>query len=300
MTASEWALLAILSSLWGGTFFFQAVALTSLPPLTLVLLRVAGGAAILLCVLRVAGLAVPWGVATWRALALMALLNNVVPFSLFAFAQTQIPSGLAAILNATTPIFGVLVAHALTDDEKLTPARLAGVLLGFAGVAAMVGPTLSGRLDGGLWGQLACLAAAVSYAFSGIQGRRLLATGLKPLQTAMGQLASSTVLMLPLAALVDRFWTLPNPPSAVWLSVAALAALSTALAYIIFFRILRTAGATNLLLVTFLIPVSAIGLGTLFLGEQLEGRHLLGMALIATGLAAIDGRLLGRLRERFG
>ena len=296
MTGLEWSLLGGLSVLWGGTFFFVAVAVTGLPPLTIVLLRVTIAALVLALALRIVGYRLPREPRIWAALLGMSLLNNVIPFSLFAYGQTRIPGALAAILNATTPLFAVIVAHIATADEKLTANRAAGVCFGFAGVAVMIGPEALGGLGNDLAAQLACLAGALSYAISGVQGRRIQALGIPPMVTATGQVIVSTMIMAPIVALVDRPWGLPNPGLPVWLSVLALALLSTALAYVLFFRILATAGATNLLLVTFLIPVSAILLGVLLLGERLELRQVTGMALIACGLAAIDGRLLTRAR----
>ncbi|MGX7704258.1 DMT family transporter [Methylobacterium sp. Gmos1] len=296
MTPSEWGLLLGLSLLWGGSFFFVGVALRALPPLTLVVVRVGLAAAILALVLRMRGIPMPRGAAVWLAFLGAAFLNNAVPFCLIAWGQTRIASGLAAILNATTPLFGVLVAHWLTDDERLTGHRLAGVLAGLSGVAVMVGPSVFAGLGGEALtetlAQGAVLLAALSYAFAGIYGRRFKRMGVPPLSAATGQVTAATVLLAPLALLVDRPWTLAMPPVAVVAAVLGLAALSTALAYAIFFRLLASAGATNLMLVTFLIPVSALLLGALVLGEPVVPRQLLGMALIGAGLVAIDGRLL--------
>lgn len=294
MTPAEWGLLLGLSVLWGGSFFFVGVALSALPPLTLVVLRVGLAAAILAAVLRLRGLPMPRGAATWRAFLGAAFLNNAVPFCLIAWGQTHIASGLAAILNATTPLFGVVVAHLLTTDERLTAHRLAGVLAGLAGVAVMIGPSLLAGLGAEFLAQGAILLAALSYAFAGIYGRRFKRMGIPPLAAAAGQVTAATALLLPVALLVDRPWTLALPPVPVVAAVVGLAALSTALAYVIFFRLLASAGATNLMLVTFLIPVSALILGALVLGEPVVGRQLLGMALIGAGLVAIDGRLLYR------
>ncbi|AWN48302.1 EamA family transporter [Methylobacterium terrae] len=296
MTPSEWGLLLVLSVLWGGSFFFVGVALHALPPLTLVSLRVGLAAMILALVLRVRGSPMPRGGRVWLAFLGAAFLNNAVPFGLIAWGQTQIASGLAAILNATTPLFGVLVAHWLTDDERLTGNRLAGVVAGLAGVAVMVGPSVLAGLGGEALAQGAVLLAALSYAFAGIYGRRFKRMGIPPLSAAAGQVTAATVLLLPLALAVDRPWTLPAPPATAVAAVIGLAALSTALAYAIFFRLLASAGATNLMLVTFLIPVSALLLGALVLGEPVVPRQLLGMALIGSGLVAIDGRLLRRRR----
>jgi drug/metabolite transporter (DMT)-like permease len=187
------------------------------------------------------------------------------------------------------------VAHVLTRDERLTPSRLAGVIVGFAGVVLMIGPAALEGIGTNVLAQLACLAAALSYAFAGVFGRRFKRMGVAPIATAAGQVTASTLMLLPVALLVDRPWTLPQPSLPAWGAVLGLAALSTALAYVLYFRILATAGATNLLLVTFLIPVSAILLGSLMLEERLHPTHFLGMALIGAGLAGIDGRLLTRV-----
>ena len=229
----------------------------------------------------------------------MGLLNNAIPFSLIVWGQTHIASGLAAILNASTPLFTVVAAHLLTFDERLTGKRLAGVLIGFAGVVTMIGPAALRGLGSDILAQVAILCAAVSYAGAGIFGRRFNRMGVPPLATATGQVTASTLVLLPVALVVDRPWTLAIPNATVWGAVLGLALLSTSLAYVLYFRILASAGATNLLLVTFLIPLSAILLGGLILGEHLAPRHDVGMALIGCGLAAIDGRLLrtGRLRR---
>jgi drug/metabolite transporter (DMT)-like permease len=220
----------------------------------------------------------------------MGLFNNAVPFGLILWGQIHIPSGLAAILNATTPLFTVLVAHVATRDEKLTGSRVAGLMLGLSGVVAMLGPDLLLELGTDIAAQVACLLAAVSYAIAGVYGRRF--RGEPPLRVATGQLVASSVILAPVALLTDRPWTLALPGGAALAALLALAALSTALAYLIYFRILSRAGATNVLLVTFLIPVSAILLGWLVLHEQLAMRHFAGMGAIALGLIAIDGRLL--------
>jgi drug/metabolite transporter (DMT)-like permease len=297
MSALAWSLLVALSVLWGGSFFFVGVAVAEIPPLTLVALRVGLAAAMLWAALPLLGVAAPRGARAWGAIAAMGVLNNAIPFSLIVWAQQTLPSGLAAILNATTPLWGVLVAHALTAEEKATPARIGGVLLGFAGVAAMMGADM---LGGGVAAGLATgamLAATLSYAFAGVWGRRFRALGVAPMQAAVGQVTCSAALMLPLALVVERPWGLAVPSGAAVASVLGLAALSTALAYVLYFRILALAGAVNLLLVTFLVPVSAILLGTLALGEALLPRHLLGMALIGAGLAVIDGRVVGWVRR---
>lgn len=289
MAKADWIRLLVLSVLWGGSFFFVEVALTGLPPLTVVWCRVAFGAALLMLAVR--GLPPR---AAWPALLVMGFLNNAVPFSLFAFAQGQITGSLAAILNATTPIFTVLVAHVATRDERLTPARLAGVCAGFGGVVVMLAGQGAAGADAA---KAMCLAAALSYALAGVWGRRFRAMGVQPLQAAIGQCAGAALLLAPIWLWHDRPWTLPVPDLPVIGAVLGIALLSTAVAYCLYFRLLASAGATNLLLVTFLIPVSAAILGALVLGERLEARHLAGFALIAAGLAAIDGRLVRAARS---
>jgi drug/metabolite transporter (DMT)-like permease len=268
-----------------------------LPPLTLVTLRVSLAAVTLLAVLRLGGIALRREPRIWAALLVMSLLNNVVPFTLIAWGQSQIASGVASIFNATTPLFGVIVAHLWTSDEKATSSRLAGVVVGFAGVTVMMGGAALRTAGVDLLAQSAILIASLCYAVSGVYGRRFTAMGVTPLATAAGMLTLSSLLLLPVALVVDRPWTLPAPSAAAILSVAALALVSTAFAYLLYFRILAVAGATNLMLVTFLIPISAIVLGASVLGERLELKHFVGMALIGLGLAAIDGRLLAAMRR---
>jgi drug/metabolite transporter (DMT)-like permease len=297
MTAAEWAMLLTLSMLWGGSFFFVGIAVKELPPLTIVVLRVGLAAAILCLTLRLIGVGFPRNPRAWAAFFGMGLLNNAIPFCLIVWGQTHIASGLAAILNATTPLFTVIVAHVLTDDERMTGRRLAGVLIGLVGVLVTIGPAALPGVGSDVLAQLAVLGAALSYAFAGVYGRRFRRLGITPMAAATGQVTASTIILLPLALLVDRPWTLPMPSTETWAAIFGTAALSTALGYILYFRILESAGATNLLLVTFLIPVSAILLGALVLGERLSAQHFLGMALIGAGLVAIDGRLLRLIRR---
>lgn len=291
----EWGLLIILSIVWGGSFFFVGVAVKVLPPFTIVALRVTIAAVALNLLVPAMGHRMPTSGKTWLAFLGMGLLNNAVPFSLIVWGQIYIASGLASILNATTPFFTVVVAHFFLSDEKLSGRRLIGVIIGIAGVAIMIGLQALDGLGGGnyaLLAQLAIIGATVSYAFSGVYGRRFSGMGLAPIVVATGQLTAASALLIPIAIIVDQPWNLAMPSLNVWGSIIGLALVSTSLAYIIYFRILAVAGATNLLLVTLLVPVSAILLGTTVLGERLEPRHFVGMGLLAIGLVIIDGRLL--------
>jgi drug/metabolite transporter (DMT)-like permease len=300
MRFQEWGLVLVLSVIWGGSFFFIGVAVKSLPPLTLVFLRVALAAVVLNLLVPAIGLRMPVDRKIWAAFWGMGFLNNLLPFSLIVWGQTHIASGLASILNATTPVFTVIVAHFLTRDEKLTVNRLIGVLVGLGGVGVIIGPEAIRGFGANVLAQMAVLGAAVSYSFAGIYGRRFRRLGVHPVVTATGQVSASSIMLLPLALTVDHPWLLPIPNASVWGAVLGLSIISTAAAYIIFFRVLATAGATNIMLVTFLIPVSAIFLGSIFLGEQLAWRHFGGMVLIGAGLAAIDGRLLSAITNRSG
>ncbi len=295
MGGREWLLLVLLSLLWGGSFFFNEVALVELRPFTVVLGRVGIAAFALVAFVYLTGRRMPASPKLWGAFLVMGALNNLIPFSLIVWGQVTIDSGLAAILNATTPLFTVLLAHVLTHDERMTGNRLIGVLLGLGGVAVLVGPDVWGEFGAQGLAQLAVLGAAASYACAGIYGRRF--KELPPAVAAAGMLCGTTVMILPLALILDQPWSL-RPSVVTWGAVLGLALFSTALAYLIYFRILAVAGATNLLLVTFLIPVSALFLGVAVLGERPDWSAFAGLTLIFAGLAAVDGRLFSVVRPR--
>jgi len=294
MGFTEWLLLIFLSVIWGGSFFLIKIILTELQPFTIVLARVSLGAVVLLLTVRLSGNRMPSDLKVWGSFLFMGLLNNLIPFSLISWGQTQISSSLASILNATTPVWAVLLAHFLTADEKLTKNRFGGVIFGLIGVVIMIGWDALKGLGINLFAQLAVVGAAIFYGFAGIYGKRF--RGTPPLVTAAGQLTGTAIMAVPITLIVDKPWLYSMPGVKIWGAILGLALLSTALAYIIYFHLLTTAGATNLLLVTFLVPVSAILLGTIILEEQLLLRHVLGMILIALSLAAIDGRVLNLFR----
>ncbi|WP_425994155.1 DMT family transporter [Afipia sp. DC4300-2b1] len=296
MDERDWSRLVFLSVLWGGTFFFTGVALKELPPLTLVFLRLSIAALILLPMLWINRIPFPVGIAGWRPYAIMALINNVMPFSLIVMGQTYIPGGTASVVNATTPVFTVLVA-AVFGEEKLILRRVAGVLLGLCGVFILKGFDfdLGSRQSIGI---ALCLGATICFGFSALWATRKLA-GSPPIGTATFQLISASVMMLVLAAVFDRPWQLQVPGYVTWLAVLGLASLSTALAFIIFFQIVIRSGASNVMLVTLLVPVSAILLGYFILDERIEGREIIGALVIGSALLVMDGRVF-RLFSRSG
>lgn len=292
MNGTDWLILGFLALIWGGAFFFIGVAVRHVQPLTYVWLRLAIAAAAMWAYVHLKGERIGLPRSAWGSILLLALLNNALPFTLFGWGQTHIASGLASILNATTPIWGVLVAHFLTHDERMSPRKVAGVILGFGGVALMIGPSLLSSLGSAALAQLACVTASLSYALAAVWARRFRRQGISPLNVTLGQLTAGALFMFPLSMAVDRPWTHAFPPLTAWGAIAALALLCTALGYVLYFRLIATSGATNALLVTLLVPPVAIVLGSLFLGEALASQDFIGLGLIALGLAAIDGRLL--------
>lgn len=297
MAPRTWAMLFGLSLLWGCSFPFVKVAVGGVPPMSLVLARVAIAAVVLALVLLLTRTSLPRDARLWRMFFVMSALNNAIPWTLSFWAQQFIPSALAAILNAATPLCSVVVGHFLLADEKLKANRLAGVVVGFIGVAILIGP--GALLDREKFlAELALLGAAVSYAFSGVFGRRFATSGISATQSAFGQMTAGAFIMAPLALAIERPWNVSMPTPAQWQAVLGLAVLSTAAAYLLFFRILARAGATNVMLVTLLVPPTAILVGWAFLGERLDPGAFVGLGFIAVGLALIDGRLLSAARAK--
>ena len=298
MGLREWSLLLLLSVLWGASFFLFKVLVAELPTLTIVLARVLLAAILLHLVMLARRQAMPMDAKRWREFFIMGFLNNALPFVLLVWAETKISGGLASILNATTPVFSVLAAHFYTANEKLNWYKGIGVCFGLLGVLILIGPSiLVGAGGDQVLPELAVLFTALVYAIAGMYGRRF--RDLPPLAVATGQLTASSLMLIPLTLLVDHPWNLPSPSAHTWQALLCLAVFSTALAYIIYFRILASAGATNVMLVTLLVPISAIMLGVVFLNETFTTQAFAGMCLIAVGLAAIDGRLPAAVRRKF-
>jgi drug/metabolite transporter (DMT)-like permease len=297
MTAREWGLLILLSFLWGGAFFFAAVALKEVTHHGLAFFRVVIAAIALGLTAMLMRLPFPRDWAFWRWVAVLAIFSTATPFTLLYWAQTHIASGLAAVLNAMTPIFTLLVAHFFTRDEKIDGQRFAGVLAGVGGVVTIVGPAaLSGGLDQNLLAEIAVLGAALCYAIASVFGRRF--SGQSPVTLSFAQMVVASVILLPVMLLSGAPLRVDTPSLATVGAVIGVGLLSTALAFVLFFHIVARAGATNAILVTLLVPVSAILLGVLALGETLGLRQLAGLMLIALGLIINDGRPLAALRTR--
>jgi len=289
-------MLMLLATVWGGSFFFGKVALDEIPPLTITLHRVFWAVPILVLTVFIKGIAVPRSLKVWGAYLVMGALNNAIPFSLIFWGQTQIESGLASILNGTTAMFAAVVAGILLKDEPLTLKKVVGAAVGLAGVAFIMGPSALTEFNPSDLAQLAILGATLSYAFAGVWGKIAL-SGQPPLMNALGMLIGSTVLMIPVVLVFD------GPPNlalsaGVWGALIGMAALSTSLAYVLYFTILGRAGAANLLLVTLLIPPFAIGLGVFFLGERMGLQAWIGFAIIALGFSVTDGRLFSFLSRK--
>ncbi|AWN15711.1 DMT family transporter [Salinisphaera sp. LB1] len=292
MGGREWAMLLALALLWGGSFFFVEIAIGSVSPLAIVFLRVVLAAIALWCFSACAGVSIPRERPIWSAFAVMAVLNNVIPFSLIVWGQRDVGAALASILNATTPFLTVLVAGVCLPDERMAPNKVIGVMVGFFGVALVVGGNRVIDLGQDLMAQLAIIGAALSYACAGVYGRRFKQMRINPIAVATGQVTMSSLVLALLVLVFGVALPSPNIGWTVWLALLGLGLFSTAVAYILYFRLLESAGATNLLLVTLLIPVVATGLGVAVLGEALGAADYAGMALIGVGLLTIDGRFL--------
>jgi drug/metabolite transporter (DMT)-like permease len=295
MGSVDWAQLILLGILWGGSFFFARIAVQEIHPMVLVLYRVASAAVILHLWLLLRRLPFSQALPHAGSFFILAFVNNVVPFSLIFLGQTAIGAGLAAILNATTPFWTVIAANVLTSDEKITANKLGGIVLGIAGTAVMIGPSALTGFGAPLWAQLCVLGASLSYGLAAIYARRF--RHLPSEIVATGQLTASSIIMIVLVGAVYGTTGLHAASLSTWAAVAALGIVSTALAFVIYFNLIASAGATNASLVTLIVPIGAVLLGALFLGEGLAGPEIAGMALIGLGLVTIDGRIF-RFRAR--
>ncbi|MCV6587167.1 MAG: DMT family transporter [Marinibacterium sp.] len=290
-----WAELVLLALIWGGSFLSIRLALDELPVLTVVFHRVFWAAILLWIVVALRRVPLPRDPRIWAAFLVMGCLNNIIPFGLMSWGQLHIESGLTAILNASTAIFGVLTAALAFDDERLSLRRGVGVTIGFAGVVITIGPAALLQFDLRSMAQIAVLGGALSYALAAVWGRRHLA-GLPPVLAAAGMVTGSAIGLAPLMLMVDGPPRLDLAP-VTWGAIAYYALVATAGAYLLYYRVLRTAGSGNLLLVTLLIPPVAIGLGAVVLGETLTPGVFAGSAVLALGLLILNGRCAAPARD---
>lgn len=286
----DWVLISVLALIWGGSFLFGRILMLEWPPFTVVFLRVAIAAFVLWVFLLATGRTFPFATPFVIALFVMGILNNVIPFSLILIGQREIGSGLASVVNAMTPIWTLIIANGFTQDEKFSANKIAGIVLGFIGVAVLIGGDLVAGLHASAWAQAAVLGATISYGFAGVFGKRF--KGQDPIAVATGQLTASSIIMFPVMLSTEGVFNITAPNVELLTALLGLSIVCTAFAYVLFFRILASAGATNVSLVTFLVPVSAIMLGAFWLGERLTLENFAGMALILAGLVCVDGRLM--------
>lgn len=294
MNAKNLFLLILLAALWGPSFLFIKVAVEHIPPLTLVLGRVAIGAMFLLIVLRLASRSLPGDPVLWRHLAVLALLHNALPWTLLSWGEQYIDSALASILNGTTPLFTIVLAHYLVPGDRLSASKILGVVLGFAGLVFLIMPSLAGGMKAGTWGILAVTAASAAYGVAIIYSRNHV-RGLPPLVAPTSQLLLATLFMLPLAMIFNQPWNLPAPSTTALAAMFALGVLGTGLAFIVYYRLLETANPSYISMVTYVIPIFGVILGVLVLGERLTWHALAGFALILLGVMVVNGLFANHL-----
>ena len=295
ISSFAWMLLALLGLIWGGSFLSIRVALDEVGFLTSVAHRTGWAMVLLWLYVWLRGLPVPFERCIWGGFLGMGLLNNAIPFSLMAWGQLTIETGLTSILNAATAIFGVIIAAIFFADERLSARKMIGVSLGFLGVATAIGLEHLLAFDPRSLAQLAVIGGTISYAFAGVWAKKML-SGLAPEVAAAGMLTGSTLIMLPAAWIIEGPITLDLQPIT-WLAIAYYVVIATALAYLLYYRILAIAGSGNLMLVTLLVPPVAILLGALVLGEELQARAYWGFLLLALGLVILDGRAVDAFRR---
>lgn len=292
MGALEWALLGLHSMLWGSAFFLAELAIPELPLTTIAAFRLIPAALLVVGICFALGYRLPAAWDAWVGFLALAVVNNITPMLLILWAQHQVTGGMAAVFNATTPLFGLFLGHFLTHDEKISSHKLAGILTGIAGVGVLVGLDVAAGAASGVLAKLALLGAALCYAAAGFYARNFAAT--PPFVLAAGQMIGACLLAIPLALLVDRPWALPRPSSTAVGAVVAMGLFGSALASLCYFTLIKRAGATNAMLVTLLLPVTPMILGSLFLGDSFTLREVAGAAIVALALVIIDGRLLRR------
>ncbi|RTL96734.1 MAG: EamA/RhaT family transporter [Hyphomicrobiales bacterium] len=282
--STDLALLGVLALLWGASYTFIKIGVETIPPVTFIAARTLIAGAILLAIIGWRGLAMPGDAATWRRFAFQACLNSVVPFTLIAAAERSVDAGLATILNSTSPIFTFLLTALITRHEPVTARKLVGVGAGIVGICLIIGTQALGGLGHQLWAQLAIVIATVSYAGAAIFGRGF--KGLDPMLPAAGSMLCGAVMLVPLSLIVDRPWTLA-PSAASILALLGLSIFSTALAFVIYFRLIHTLGSVGTTSQAYLRVPIGVGIGAVFLGESLGPAVWVGMGFVVAGVAAM-------------
>lgn len=281
----ELLLLLTLATLWGASYTFIKVGVSTIPPITLIAARTVIAGAVLLLILHLRGIRLPTDAATWRQLVVQACINSVLPFTLIAWAETRIDAGLAAILNSTTPIFAFLITWAITRHEAVTARKLFGAVTGLAGICLIIGVGALTRLGQDIWGQLAMVAASLSYGAAAIYGHNF--KHLDSMIPATGSMLCGAVMLVPLSLVVDQPWALAPSTDSI-LALLGLSVLSTALAFTIYFRLVRTLGSVGVTSQAYLrIPIG-VGIGVVFLGESLSPTLWIGLVLVLAGVAAMS------------
>ncbi len=283
-TSIEFALLLALATLWGASYTFIKVGVETIPPVTLIAARtlIAGG--LLLVVIRSRGLRLPKDAATWRRFLFQACLNSVIPFTLIAWAERTVDAGLATILNSTSPIFAFLLTAVMTRHEMVTARKLFGVFAGIAGTCLIIGVQALDGLGRELWAQLAIVAATVCYAGAAIFGRTFKA--LDPIMPAAGSLLCGAAILIPVSFAVDQPWMLAPSRQSV-LALLGLSVFSTALAFVIYFRLVQTLGSVGTTSQSYLRVPIGVAIGAIFLGETLTSTAGAGLACVIVGVAAM-------------
>lgn len=281
-------LLLLLASLWGPSFLFIKVAVADIPPVTLVAGRVGIAAVLLYLFLRIQGGHLPRSLTVWKHLAFVALTHNSLPFILFSWGEQHVDSALASILNGTTPLFTILLAHFFTEDDRLTPVKIMGVLFGLGGLVMLILPSLADGFRATTWGLLAMVLAAAFYGVALVYSRNHL-RDLPPLAAPTGQMIMATIYVLPLALLVERPYLLPAPSLQSTAALVALSLFGTVLAFIVYYRLVNGANASYVSMVTYLVPIFGIILGVLVLEERISWHAYAGCALILLGVMIVNG-----------
>jgi drug/metabolite transporter (DMT)-like permease len=288
MKVKHFMMLVLLAALWGPSFLFIKIAVETIPPFTLVAGRVGIGAVLLVSYLYARGGRLPkkWGV--WKHLALIALVHNAIPFVLFSWSEQYIDSAIASILNGTTPLFTIVLAHFFTTDDKLTPAKMTGTLIGFGGLILLLLPSFTDGVQLTTLGVLGVALAAALYGVAIVYSRNYL-RDLPPLVAPTGQMIMATIYVLPMALLLERPFFLPAPTTESLISLLALGVFGTAVAFVVYYRLIAVADASYVSMTTYLIPIVGVVLGVIVLNEQLTWHSYAGCGLILFGVMVVNG-----------